>query len=246
MDKNTLMTWTIVIFLALLLAIPASYAVKKARNLSAVIPADTLAGLQANVPVSPITNTQQTDDAVLLGPGTRGAMYDNVGRVLLTPVRSNISTFAAQDFQLVGEAPTALSNTVAANMGDPEIVTFVFNNKTVVDAFIHRPDVANILSDPRGLLTAAGNESALASFFGRPAIRAGVGSPAIVSVVANSMLMDAVLQSPAAQFVLKNPKAASDIVNKSAILTALKNDKNISAAVTNNKRTRAAAATLLK
>jgi len=242
--QNRMMTWTLVAFFCLLLAIPASYAVKKAKNLDAAITPQTLAGLQANVPVSHAADQSGTVD--ILTPGTRSTMYENAGTALLIPVRANINTFAPKDFQLVGEAPWALLNTVAANINDTEIIRYIFNNQTVVTAFINRPDIKQLLGDSKSLYKTAADENALATFFGYSDMRTALSNPKIIDIVANSMLMDAVLQTPAAQYFIKNPKAGNDIINKSPILTALKNDKNISAALKNHPRTAAAANTLLK
>ncbi|MDR0291584.1 MAG: hypothetical protein LBI01_02175 [Elusimicrobium sp.] len=243
--QNKMMTWTLVAFLALLLAIPASYAVKKAKNIDTSIPPDVLAGLGANVPVSH-DRQGQSGSIEILTPGTRSTMYENAGSALLVPVRANISTFAEKDFQLVGEAPWTLLNTVAANINDPEIIRYVFNNKTVVNAFINRPDIQKLLGDSKALYNTASDESALAVFFGYANMRAALNNPKVIDIVANSMLMDAVLQTPSAQYFIKNPKTGNDVINKSPILTALKKDANISAALKKHPRTSAAAPTLLR
>jgi len=244
-SKNKIMVWTIVAFLALLLLIPASYAIKKARSIDTTIPPDTLAGLKANVRVSH-TQPGQATGMEILTPGSRAPLYDNAGAALLIPVRANISTFGEKDFKFTGTAPWALLNTVAANINDPEMVRYIFNHRVVVDAFINRTDVKSLLDDPEALYNVVSDEAAVSKFFGYADMKSALSNPKIIDTVAKSMLMDAILQTPAAQYYLKNPKTAADIINKSETLSALKNNPNIADAVKTNRRTAPVSSILLQ
>ena len=231
----------IIVLLALVAAWPVSLLMRKANHLeTGVSPQE----LQVNV------NLQAPQDnnyvpAAMRGP-TRGVSYNDADTELIIPVRANLKTFGPKDFNLVGRAPWALLTTVARNSKDIPMIRYIFSHPTVVQAFLSRPDVAPLVSDPNALYKAAQNEYRLSVFFNYDAVKTVLSDPAAIDAIAKSALMANILNGNAAQYFIKNPKAAAAVINKSPTLTALKHNPAIANAVRNHQATRNIAGIILK
>ncbi|MGB2578271.1 hypothetical protein AAIR98_000190 [Elusimicrobium simillimum] len=234
-----------ILLLFLLIALPVSYAVKKAKNIDSAIDPVIIEGLKVNVDVrKPSSGGVITGD--IIGSGLRGVEYVDTGSAIVIPVRSNINTFVEKDFKLIGTAPWALLNTVHTNLDDAAVIRFVFNTVAVNDAFMARKDVNALLQDPKALYAVALDEAALQKFFNYTAVKAALANPKVVETIAASRIMDSVLRSPAVQYFIKNPKSTAATINKSPTLSALKNNPAIANALKTNKHTKNVASIILK
>lgn len=215
----------------------------RAEDLVAALDPDQLQGLalkdkefNPNQEVR-VVNVQEGHD--------RSVAVAQLGSTLPIISRFNYKTFTPQSFEVVGAAPWALTMNFSSNMADPDLMRYLLANDKLIEAFLKRPDVEPLLSDPQMLLAFASDTEALNEFFESDVVKNILANEKMVQAVADSRWMSYLLISTAAKYFRKNPKEAAAVIQSNPALQKLRSNSYVRAAVQNNRYLKNVASTLL-
>lgn len=216
---------------------------KKVDNIAASLDPAAVQGLIVDQPFSPFI----TKKYVQISEGhDRSVSVQQLGSTLPVISRLNFRALTEKNYEVIGAAPWALSVNVSANMEDPELLRYLFNQDITVKAFLSRRDVAPFLADSAELARLAKDESALQAFFSDKTIQDVLASDKLVEALAGSRLFAYILTSKAVKYYRDNPAAAAQLINASTTLSALKKNPAIQKAVKENVYLKDIAVVLLK
>ena len=245
LSSDRLMMWAgggvfILVLITLLFILSSS---KKADNITAALDPAVLKGLVVDAAFNPTAGRRY----VQISEGQdRNVNVRELGSTLPVVSRYNYRALTPRNYEIIGEAPFALSINVSSNLDDPDLLRYLFNQDTTAKAFIARPDVAPLLSDPQALAKAAADQNKLNAFFGDETVKQVLASEQLVNALAGSRLFSYMLISKAVKYYRDNPAEAAKLINSSPALAALKQNPHVRKAVQENTYLKNIAATLLK
>lgn len=242
-DKLLLGVGLGVVFLMLLTLVFFLNAKNRAENLAAALDPSQLKGLalaeQEFNPNSGVTVVQVQEGH------DRSVAVTQLGSTLPVISRFNFKTFTPQSFKVVGAAPWGLTTNFASNLTDPDLMRYLLANDNLINAFLTRPDVEPLLSDPQMLVAFASDENTLKDFFEDDVIKAILANDKMVQAVAGSRWMSYLLISQSGKYFRKNPQEAVAVIRNSPTLQTLRSNSYVRAAVQNNRYLKSVASTLL-
>lgn len=220
-----------------------TYSQHKVENISSQLDPEQVKGLVVDQKFTPAAEVRyvQVSEGV-----DRNAAVRELGTTIPIIARYNYQSFTDKNYEVIGAAPWALLMNVSSNTEDPDLLRYVFNNNSVVRAFVTRPGVNELLESPALLADLAADEEALKTFFEDETVRAVLRSEKLLGVIANSRLMSTLLISKAVKYYRDRPAEAVRLINASPQLRALKANPNVRRAIQHNNYLKAIAPTLLK
>jgi hypothetical protein len=214
-----------VVALTLIIALPVYMYMRKASNIGASLSRDRLSSFESST--AEIKDFGQPSGPLVgaggLYEGQRATTaWTMAGSAVLTVNAQNITKLTPADFTKVGATPFSLLNTVGSNQNIPSIVSVVFDNRNVVEAFLSRATTQALLNNPQPLTEMIqNNDYAIDKFFNNPIVAETLDNEPMMLALAGSALFGQVLQSKTAQYFIKNPQAARQLVNGNKTLSAL-------------------------
>lgn len=215
----------------------------RAENLSAALDPDQVQGLALkNQEFNPnrevrVVNVQEGHD--------RSVAVTQLGSTLPIISRFNYKTFTPQSFEVIGAAPWALTMNFSSNLADPDLMRYLLANDTLIEAFLKRPDVEPLLSDPQMLVAFTADTAALNEFFESDVVKGVLANEKMVQAVSGSRWMSYLLISTSGKYFRKNPKEAAAVIQASPALQKLRSNSYVRAAVQNNRYLKNISTTLL-
>lgn len=232
-----------VLALVLITLFLISSAQKRADNIASALDPAVLKGLAVDADYDPSAGRRY----VQVSEGQdRNVIVPELGTTLPVISRYNYRAMTPKRYEIIGEAPYALTINVSSNISDPDLLRYLFNQQSTVDGFLRRPDVAPLLEDPAALAALAANQAKLNAFFSDGTVQQALASPEVVSALAGSRLFAHLLISKAVKYYRDRPAEAAKLINASPALAALKKNAAVRKAVTENVYLKDIAATLLK
>lgn len=232
-----------VVVLVLLTMVFVLSAKNRAEDLVAALDPDQVQGLalkdkefNPNWEVR-VVNVQEGHD--------RSVAVTQLGSTLPIISRFNYKTFTPQSFEVVGAAPWALTMNFSSNMADPDMMRYLLANDKLIEAFLKRPDVEPLLSDPQMLVAFTADADTLNDFFESDVVKGILANEKMVQAVAGSRWMSYLLISASGKYFRKNPKEAAAVIQASPALQKLRSNSYVRAAVQNNRYLKSIASTLL-
>ena len=244
-SSDKLMIWAgggvfVLVLITLLFIMSSS---KRAENITAALDPSVLKGLVVDATFNPNAGRRY----VQISEGQdRNVNVRELGSILPVISRYNYRALTPRNYEIIGEAPFALSINVSSNIDDPDLLRYLFNQEITTKAFLARPDVAPLLEDPQALAKAAADQNKLNAFFAEEAVQQVLASEALVKALAGSRLFSYLLISKAVKYYRDRPAEAAKLINGSPALAALKQNPNVRKAVEENTYLKNIAATLLK
>ena len=244
-QSDRLLVWAggavfVLVIITLLFIMTSS---NRAENITAALDPSVLKGLVVDATFNP--NTGQRVVQISEGQD-RNVSVRELGTTLPVISRYNYRALTPRSYEIIGEAPYALSINVSSNIDDPDLLRYLFNQDTTAKAFSQRADVAPLLADPAALAKLAADQNKLNAFFSNETVQQVLASQELVSVIGGSRLFAYLLISPAVRHYRDNPAAAARLINASPALSALKKNPAVRKAVQENRYLKDIAATLLK
>lgn len=232
-----------VVVLVLLTMVFVLSAKNRAEDLVAALDPDQVQGLalkdkefNPNQEVR-VVNVQEGHD--------RSVAVTQLGSTLPIISRFNYKTFTPQSFEVIGAAPWALTMNFSSNLADPDMMRYLLANDKLIEAFLKRPDVEPLLSDPQMLVAFTADADTLSDFFESDVVKGVLANEKMVQAVAGSRWMSYLLISTSGKYFRKNPKEAAAVIQASPALQKLRSNSYVRAAVQNNRYLKSIASTLL-
>ena len=245
-QKNNKMTMWVgggIFFLVLVSLLFILTAQQRADNVSRSLDPTVLKGLVVDHTFSPNTGRK----VIQISEGReRNVTVEQSGSMLPVISRYNFRALTQDNYETIGKAPFALSINVEANMQDPQLLRYLFNNDDMAKQFKARPDVAPWLATPESLANLAKQEEKLQRFFAQDIVQQVLASEKVLEALAGSRLFSYLLISKAAKYYREHPAEAAALINNSPTLRTLKQNPAVRKAVQENTYLKNISATLLK
>lgn len=219
------------------------YSQYKAENISDALPAQLVQGLRAEADFNPHTGVTY----VKVEEGRdRNTAVSNLGSTIPVISRLNFRDFTAANYNIIGAAPWALTSNISSNMEDPDLVRYLLGNNDLIQAFLARPDVAPLVTDPQALYEFVKDEQAMKEFFDGETFQAVLADEKMVQAIAGSRLMSYLLISNSVKYFRDRPAQAAQIIRQNPYLNELRQNAFIRRAVERNRYLQKIAPILLK
>lgn len=219
------------------------YSQNKAENISAALPPQLVQGLRAEADFNPHTGVTY----VKVEEGRdRNTSVSNLGSTIPVISRLNFRDFTAANYKIIGAAPWALTSNISSNMEDSDLVRYLLGNDDLIKAFLARPDVAPLVTDPQALYEFVKDEQAMKEFFDGETFQAVLADEKMVQAIAGSRLMSYLLISNSVKYFRDRPEQAAQIIRQNPYLNELRQNAFIRRAVQQNRYLQKIAAILLK
>lgn len=242
-NKMTMYVGGGIFFLVLVSLLFILTAQHRADNVSRSLDPTVLKGLVVDHTFSPNTGRK----VIQISEGQdRNVTVEQSGSMLPVISRYNFRALTENNYKTIGEAPFALSINVEANIQDPELLRYLFNNDELAKKFKERADVAPLLATPEALANMAKQEEKLQRFFAQDIVQKVLASEKVLRALAGSRLFSYLLISKAAKYYRDHPAEAAALINNSPTLRALKQNPAVRKAVQENTYLKNISATLLK
>lgn len=216
----------------------------RAEDLVAALDPDQLQGLvlkdkefNPNTEVT-VINVQEGHD--------RSVAVTQLGSTLPVISRFNYKTFTPQSFEVVGAAPWALTMNFSSNLNDPDLMRYLLANDKLIEAFLHRPDVEPLLTDPQMLVAFASDEKTLNEFFESDVVKKVLSNEKMVQAISASRWMSYLLISASGKYFRKHPQEAVAVIANSPSLQKFRTNPYVRAAIQNNRYLKDIAKTVLE
>jgi len=231
----------------LLLALPVYMHMKRASNIENAISQERRESfINENAELKNLDRPAPGSPTAGIDTGQRTTRYDT-GSAILTVSPQNIARLSPDDFRKVGETPYSLINTVGGNQNIPNVVSVVFDNRSVVTAFLARPTTQALLNNSAKVAEMVkNNDPVIARFFANAAVVETLDNEPMMLAISNSALMHQILQSPSGQYFIKNPAIARQLANGNKAIAPLIENKSLRKFLEVNPQTREAAAEFFK
>ncbi len=237
-----LFLWAVIAGLMVVTGLIVLYSQHRAEDLTSSLDKDKIKGLAVKTsefqPNTGVTYVQVQEGQ------DRNVAVSNLGSTLPVLSRFNLKTFTTQNYETVGAAPWALTENFSSNIKDPELMAYLLNNDNMSKAFIERPDVEPLLSDPQMLQAFAQDQETVADFFESDIVKAVIADEAMLRAVLNSRFVSYLLISKSAKYFRDHPQEALVVIDGNPHLKALKQNKIIQAWAKENRFLKKAAAEL--
>ena len=214
----------------------------RAEDISASLDPKMLQGLTADTEFNPSVGVTY----VQIQEGQdRNVAVDELGTTLPIINRFNYQSITPKNYGIIGMAPWALTENLAANLNDPDLIRYLLNRQEVADAFVSRTDVSPLLEDPQLLAAFAQDTPALTDFFESDVVKQLLSNPDLVRKIGASRLISQILVSKAVKYYRDHPQEAVKIINASPVLSALRQNAGIRQALQENNYLKVIAPQLL-
>lgn len=232
-----------VLFLIFISLVFIFSAQRKAENIPAFLDKSVLKGLVVDKTFAPTTGKRY----VQVSEGAdRNVVGQSLGATLPVISRFNFRALTENNYQVIGTAPFALTININANIEDPEMLRYLFNQDTMIKSFLARTQVAQVLENPTELARLAGDENLLREFFTQEPMERVLASEEAVNALAGSRFMAYLLISKSVKYYRDRPEEAAKLIAASPTLSAIKKNEFVRKAVTENVYLQKIAPTLLK
>ncbi len=215
----------------------------RAENLTEALDPQQVQGLSYQTDFDPSKNVTYVQ---IYEGQDRNVAVDQLGTTLPIISRYNYQAITPKNYGVIGAAPWALTSNFEANLHDPEMIRYLLNRKEVGEAFIQRPDVAPLLSDPQLLAAFAQDQHKLQEFFESDVVKQVLANEAMVQVVAGSLFMSHLLTSKALKYYRNHPQEAAALIHTVPALAALAQNPGVRKAAETNFYLKKIAPQLLK
>lgn len=217
---------------------------RRAENLTAALDPKQLQGLSfSEREFNP--NTGVTYVQIQEGQD-RNVAVSNLGSTLPIISRFNLKTLTDKNYEVIGAAPWALTTNFESNLSDPELMQYLLSNETMIQAFLARPDVEPLLSDPQMLLAFTEDTDAMHEFFEDSTVKAILANEKMVRVLAGSRFMSHLLTSHAVKYFRDRPQEALSVIRNNPYLAQVQQNPNVQIAVKENPYLKQIASVLLQ
>lgn len=217
---------------------------RRAENLTAALDPKQLQGLSfSEREFNP--NTGVTYVQIQEGQD-RNVAVSNLGSTLPIISRFNLKTLTDKNYEVIGAAPWALTTNFESNLSDPELMQYLLSNETMIQAFLARPDVEPLLSDPQMLLAFTEDAEAMREFFEDSTVKAVLANEKMVRVLAGSRFMSHLLTSRAVKYFRDRPREALSVIRNNPYLAQVQQNPNVQIAVKENPYLKQIASVLLQ
>ncbi len=203
----------------------------RAENLTAALDPKAVQGLISNAEFNPgkgVTYVQIYEGQ------DRNVSVDELGTTLPIINRFNYQSITPKNYGVIGMAPWALTENLAANIQDADLIHYLLNRKEVGEAFIARNDVAPLLEDPQLLAAFTQDSNKLNEFFESDVVKQVLANANLVRKIGGSRFMSYLLTSKAVKYYRDHPQEAVKVINASPQLNALRQNPGVRQAVTSN------------
>lgn len=232
-----------VLALLLVTVLIISFSKNRAENIAAALDPSVLKGLAVDAEYNPATGRRY----VQVSEGAdRNVLVTELGTTLPVISRYNYRAQTPKRYEIIGEAPYALTINVSSNINDPDLLRYLFNQQPVIKKFLQRPDVAPYLSDPAALAALAADQVKVNAFFADDTVKQVLSSPEVIAALSGSRLFSYLLISQSVKYYRDHPAEAARLINANPALAALKQNASVRKAVMENPYLKDIAATLLR
>lgn len=242
-DYLPLLVGASVALLLLLTFVFIMNAKNRAENITAALSPDQLRGLSADAQFNPNTGVKYVQ--VQEGQD-RNVAVANLGSTIPVISRFNYRTLTKANYQVIGAAPWALTSNIAANLNDPDLLRYLLGNDELIKAFLARPEVADLTTDPQALYHFINDQNAMAEFFDSDAVKQVLANEKALQAIAGSRLMSYLIISKAVKYYRDRPEQAAQLIRQNPYLNELRENPFVRRAVTVNPYLKNIAPTLLK
>ncbi|MFA6582899.1 MAG: hypothetical protein WCS77_01265 [Elusimicrobiaceae bacterium] len=142
-----------------------------------------------------------------------------------------------------GVLTNIVGNALTSKIGK-SIVTSVFNNKFVVEAFVNRSTVKGQLENPQKMVDFLKGSSQVSTFFNDKVVKSVLDNPELLNAVLGSQMADTIINSPAGQALINNPAMLQQVVQARPELVPILMNPNVVNALTSNDQTAGVASVL--
>ena len=233
-----------VCFLALASLLFIFSAQKRATNITASLDPSVLKGLMVDATFNPNANVKY----IQLSAGQdRNVTVTGAGASSILPVisRFNYSALTPENYEIIGQAPWALTINIESNLADPVLINHLLNNENVTKGFLNRKDVAPLLADPKALAEAS-KQKKLNAFLASALVQKILGDPKLLNAVVRSRFFSSILISKAVKYYRDHPQEAADLIAANPALAELKKNQNVRREIEENPYLKKISSTLLK
>ncbi len=171
--------------------------------------------------------------------------YTNVGSMLPILNRFNKENFTRQNYEVIGAAPWALLTNINSNINDPEVIRQLLSNEDMIQSFLRRPGMGQLLADPQQLRNLVDQTYAIDNFFSNATVQAILADSQLVRIVASSRFMSHLLVSPGVKYYRDHPQEALAVIRRNATLNSLRQNPGVQQAVRENAYLKSIAGVLL-
>lgn len=203
----------------------------RAENISAALDPTNLQGLVTQEEFNPYKNVTYVQ---IYEGQDRNVSVEELGTTLPIINRFNYQSMTPNNYSIIGMAPYALSQNLAANLQDADLLRYLLNREEVGKAFIKRADVAPLLEDPQLLAAFAQDTKYLNEFFNQEFVQQILASPSLVSAMSESKFMGYLLASKAVKYYRNHPREAATLIHANPVLQNLKANTLIRQAIQKN------------
>lgn len=242
-DYLPLLVGASVALLLLLTLVFIMNAKNRAENITAALSPDQLQGLSADAQFNPNTGVKYVQ--VQEGQD-RNVAVANLGSTIPVISRFNYRTLTKTNYQVIGAAPWALTSNIAANVNDPDLLRYLLGNDELIKAFLARPEVADLTTDPQSLYHFINDQNAMAEFFDSDVVKQVLANEKAVQAIAGSRFMSYLIISKAVKYYRDRPDQAAQLIRQNPYLNELRENPFVRRAVTVNPYLKNIAPTLLK
>ena len=216
----------------------------RAENISNSLDPNALKGLVVNQTFNPNKNVRY--EYISAGQDRSVSNVTQYGSTLPVISRYNFKSLNKDSYNIIGEAPYALSINITSNANDPELLRYLFNRDDVAEGFFKRPEVASLVADPKAVSALVTERKKINAFLQSEAVQMVLADPKLLNAIAQSRLVSRILISPALKYYRDNPALAAKMINANPELAALKKNPHIRQAVAANNYLKKNSSILLK
>ena len=217
---------------------------KRATNITSSLDPSVLKGLVVDATFNPNSNVKY----IQLSAGQdRNVTVTGEGANSILPVisRYNYSALTPESYEIIGQAPWALTINIESNLTDPVLINYLLNNEDVTKGFFNRAEVSALLNDPTALAEAS-KQKKLNDFLATPLVQKVLSDPQLLNAVVRSRFFSSILISKAVKYYRDNPQQAAALIAANPALAELKKNQNVRREVEENPYLKKISATLLK
>lgn len=176
----------------------------------------------------------------------RSVNVTTLGTTIPVISRFNLKTLNSGNYNTIGAAPWALTSNIAANLDSPDVIAYLLARKEMIEAFMARPDVSNLLNDPIELKLFVEDKAAMDEFFQDETVRRVFADKELLRVFSASPFMRYMLDSRSGRYYRSHPQEAAKIINSNEYLRELKKNMPLRQAMLNNAYLKKAVPILFK
>ncbi|MEA3307573.1 MAG: hypothetical protein U9Q34_07290 [Elusimicrobiota bacterium] len=139
-----------------------------------------------------------------------------------------------RETKYIGKKKGFLTSAVGKAMKNPKVVKALFNNGLIVNGFMGRDKVKEVLQNPDALADYIKNTPAASNFLNNAVVKKALNNPAVMGAIASSKLINTLMATPAVKGLLNDEQKVSDILAANPELMPLLSNPAIMGALMQN------------